>query len=396
MLLYLSYRYDFCHSKYYRISWYYTLLVIFILVAGLRYRLGVDSIRYESGFQEMPTLTELLRFDFSSSRYAPGYIAFSAIARSISSEFVIMQLLHATFVNCVIFWFIKKYTSRIFFAVGLYFVMLYSNFMCEVMRESCAVSFFLLGFPYFVKKNWIRYYIFAFLSFFFHPSAFVTFILPIFYIPVIRSFFKIDKRTILVLAGVYVFGVIVSFALFDYIKLINIASVQESASLYKDNSLSGQILNLNGIISTAILYLIYPILAVICNRKRLNYYHVKDSSFFAIELMVSLCMIVAILAIPIALFYRYNNYFYPFAIIAISNFVFNPIILPHHKKLRFKYSYWILIFLPLIFFKFYGLYRPVPDTQNLRDGMRYYPYSSIFTKDKNSDRESLYYFYHAF
>jgi len=395
LLLFLIYKYDYCQEKKDRLLWYYIVLVIFIFVAGLRYRLGVDSIRYESNYPSLPSLSELANYDFSSSRFAPGYIVFAAIARSFSSEFVALQLIHAIFVNCVIFWFIKKYTSRIFFAVALYFVMLYINFMCEVMREACAVSAFLLGFPYFVKKKWVKYYIFAFFSFSFHPSAFVTFALPLLTLPGIRSFFTIGKRTIFILIGAYIVGVIINVAFFDYINLIEIASVQESAAMYANDSLAGQVLNINGIISTAILYLIYPILAVMFIRRRKNYEYADTPTFRAIELMVSICLIAAVFSIPIALFYRYNNYFYPFAIIAMSNFVFQPIII-NRRRIRIRYVAWLLIFFPLFLFKFYGFYRPIPGSSNLRDGMRYYPYSSVINKDKDGDREKVYIFYHAY
>lgn len=395
LLLFLTYKYDYRQAKKNRLFWYYIVLVIFILTAGLRYRLGVDSVRYESGYPYLPTLSELSGYDFSSSRFAPGYIIFASIARSISSEFVALQLLHAIFVNCVIFWFIKKYSSKIFLAVTLYFIMLYINFMCEIMRESCAVSAFLLGFPSFVKKKWIKYYFFAFLSFYFHPSAFVAFALPILYLPSIRSFFTIGKRTIFILIGFYVLGITVSIAFFDYIKLIEITSVQESAAMYEDSLLTGQVLNIKGITSTAIQYLIYPILAVVYYRRRMKYEQIDDRAFAATEFMVSLCMIAAVLAIPIALFYRYNNYFHPFAIIAISNFVFQPIITPRHR-IRIGYGTWLLILLPLFLFKFYGMYDLIPNTTNLREGMRYYPYSSVITKEKDDNREMLFLYHHAY
>lgn len=64
-----------------------------------------------------------------------------------------MQICQAILVNIILFWFIKRNTKNIFFAVLIYYVFLYTNFMCEVMREACAVSMFLLSWEYFKRIN---------------------------------------------------------------------------------------------------------------------------------------------------------------------------------------------------------------------------------------------------
>lgn len=52
-------------------GWYYFNLVVLILFAGLRYRVGSDTLMYMSMFYEWPKLDELKYFDFTTATYNP-------------------------------------------------------------------------------------------------------------------------------------------------------------------------------------------------------------------------------------------------------------------------------------------------------------------------------------
>ena len=56
LLLYLSYRYDYRKNIAYFDASYYLILILFILLAGFRFRIGVDTIRYESYAEYIPSL----------------------------------------------------------------------------------------------------------------------------------------------------------------------------------------------------------------------------------------------------------------------------------------------------------------------------------------------------
>lgn len=394
VLLWLTYKYDFGHHTRGRKEWYVVMLIVLILVAGLRYRLGVDSIRYESHFTDWPNVIDLLsgKFDTSTTRIGIGYIFLTSIARTISDDFMVMQFIQAIYVNCLVFWFFKNNTQNIFFAVLIYFTFLYLNFMCEVMREACAAATLLWAWKYFVNQKWIKYYVLALVCILFHPSGFISFALPILYLPAIRPFFVIGKRTIYILLGFFIAGTIISVSLIDYIAALTfIDSVQESAQLYVNSKLSGNILNLNGMIGTLLRYVIYPLTAVMILRRRKQR---NDNYATALELMVSMCLIVAVLSLPIALFYRYNNYFFPFAIIAICDCAFKPIPIKGILT-KLKFSMWLIVFIPFFFIQIYGLFSTVPQS-NLREYMRYYPYSSRIDMQKDVNREAIFYHYRAF
>ncbi len=397
LFIFLSYYYDYRGKTKNKQLWYILSLLLLILLAGLRYRLGVDSIRYESSFASTPDLFDLTLSYIKNSRFAVGYILLTSLCRTISSDFIVMQLFHAVIVNSLIFNFFKHNTRNVFFAITVYFVFLYLNFMCEVMRESLAVAVFLVSWKYFVRKSWIRYYICCLISFSFHVSAIITFILPILYLPTIRNLFVIRKRTIFVLCAIFIIVSAIQMTFFNIMQgLITIDSVTERMETYSNTDLSSNRLNINGIISVVIRFIIYPILLKHYTRKGRP--AVGNDSEKMVEFMVSICMIMAVLCIPIAIFYRYNNYFFPFEIIFVSSCAFKsikPKLTIHRAYKKLSFSIWLLFFLPWFGLQIYDLNARVGKS-NLREWMRYIPYSTKIVPQKDNNREAVYRYYHAY
>lgn len=393
LLLILSYFYDYLGCQRGRVQWYSIVLLLFILVAGLRYQLGIDSIRYERIFASMPELSELSSYDFSQSRFGIGYIVFNAIARSVSDDFVAMQFLQAIYVNCVIFWFFFRYSKKIFFCIILYALGLYFNFMCEVMREACAVATLLLAWPYFESKKWIKYYILAIICVLFHTSGFVALILPVLYLPKIRNLFIVRKKTIFILFGVFICASVIGYSFVDYLKIFYfISGFEDNVNNYADKDLSGQLLNIKGVISSITTICLYPYLAIMyINRQRMS--NKQQETTKPISFMVGICLIMAVVSIPIAIFYRYNNYFFPFAIAAIGNWVY--VKRPFFRlNLKFSFSIWMLLFVPYFFFTTFGYFR-IRNDGNIYEEARYYPYSSIVEKSTDSARTRVQKYHHA-
>ena len=392
-LIIFSYRYDFRNQKKGKREAYFFCLLIFILIAGLRYRLGVDSIRYESQYSDMPTFSELFSFDFSSVRADPGYVILNSIARSFSDSFVTMQIFHAAFVNTAVFAFFKENTTKIFTAVFLYFVFpfMYIYFMCEVMRESCAVACFLMGWKHFKKKLWLKYYFWTIAAVLCHASAIVTLFLPLLYLPGLRALFVLDKRILLILIITFFIGEGINVWLFDYIQTLSLLdSLQSKAAYYAGTAYADSTnINIKGLISF-IIRILYPwsAFSLLCKNDKRIYNNNHE-----LEFILSICFIFTIMSIPIMLLYRYTNYFYPFAIIAISNGLFQPIFL-RHKKVRLSFITRFLILFPLIGLSFLPLFKTIPGTK-LSDSMRYYPYSSCIFPQKDQNREKVFSYYNA-
>ena len=264
--------------------------------------------------------------------------------------------------------------------------------MCEVMREACAVSMFLLSWKYLVERKWVKYYLLCTAAFLFHSSAVLLFFLPLLKLLKLERFVSLNRWTFVFLILILLLGFFIQQYFFDSLTLIAFTSrIENKIVAYSNSSLSGSIFNIKGILSTAIMYVFYPLMSLYFLKKK---YSLSNISY---EPMVLLCCIFALLMIPIALLYRYNNYFMLFAIIAISDWAYSDRIhLPKRICLRnLGFAFWILLFLPLFFLKIYAYFPTVGNTQ-YQEYMRYYPYSSIFSRSINSDREKLFIYYHAY
>ena len=120
-------------------GWYYFNLVVLILFAGLRYRVGSDTLMYMSMFYEWPKLDELKYFDFTTATYNPLWYIFAAIARSIYDDFITLQIMHAIIVNWTFFWFFRKYCQKYYFSA----ILLSSSSAISLTGASTTISAFI-------------------------------------------------------------------------------------------------------------------------------------------------------------------------------------------------------------------------------------------------------------
>ena len=85
--------------------WYYLNLIVLILLVGLRYRVGGDTLVYMSMYNEWPAMDELKYFDFEEAIYNPLWYIYTSVAKSISDEFWVLQIIQAVIVNSIFFHF---------------------------------------------------------------------------------------------------------------------------------------------------------------------------------------------------------------------------------------------------------------------------------------------------
>lgn len=188
-ILALVYHYDYHGHKRNRTHAFYSVMILFILLSGLRYHIGVDTFEYRGTWLWYPDFWDFHWIqnisDFTKretvSRYRPGWIIYVMTLQTLSKDFVILQISNALLINIAIFRLIKKYTPYIFTTILIYYgTFTFVEFEFEYMREIVAVSVFLFwGFDAFVKKEWIKYYITVSIAFFIHPSSMMMFVLPL-------------------------------------------------------------------------------------------------------------------------------------------------------------------------------------------------------------------------
>lgn len=394
MFIVLAYYYDYKKFTSLRSFWLVVMWITAVCIAAFRYRMGVDSVMYEYEYPEMPTLSQLWNYKFSDSRYQPLYIIFTAIPRTFSKDFFGFQLFHAIVVNGVLFWFFNKYTRHVFTALSLYFLTLYFLLNMEVLRESLAVSVFLLAWPFFERKKWILYYIVCTIAVGFHISAILMYLLPVFWLPGLRQLFVFGKRTLIIIALLFGIGFFIQKYFFDFLTVLNLTdNIQERVDAYKDNDLGGSAMSIAGSVAYLVKFAIYPLMALyfISHKKRLRRrFGDNKVDIDPKEYMTMWNVYIACLTLFITIFHRYINYFSPFGILVISDWAFSSVAMG--KRIwRYKYYFWVIVFVPLFSLHIYtSFYGSLNKSGTLKRGMIFAPYKSRINPEEDPNREKAY------
>ena len=388
LILFGIYWYDYRNEKLGRLFYWVIICLFLICIGGLRYRLGQDTITYIGDYNSLHPLSQLRADDFERTRFAPGFVILSSIFKQFTPEFTWFQFFQSAVVNSVLFYFFYKHSRHIFFCALVYFFYLYFLFTFQVMRESLAVCIFLLSWRFFREGKWLLWYLCSIVAFFFHMSALVMFFLPLICLPGIRQFFIFGKRTWFVGIGVFIFGIVVQAILFKYLELIAFsASMLERIKNYEHNYLGGSILNLGGMVGILFQYICYPLLALYFLQKRKLLSGRNIYRFDKFNALVLMSVFVAIFSISVTIFGRFNNYFFPFAILALGDWIFGYLKI-NRKSVRLRLIYWIIIFLPMFCFHISGTYfTDMNRSGTLKAYMVYYPYTSVLDRDLDPKTE---------
>ena len=383
--------------------------ILLIIIAGLRYRIGTDSIVYESYYETVPRLWEFGNYKFQATRFEPGFIVAQSITRSISDDFTLFQFFEAIVVNVVVFWFILKNTTHRFLCVAFYFIFLYLNLCTQVLREAFAVSIFLLSWPFFRDGKWLQYYILAILATFFHTSAFFLLFVPVFCLPGIREIFKIGKRTIIICIGLLAIGLYIQAQFSNLFSLMAFTErMVDRVNTYKDNDFSGGKLNVAGIVFQFLQYCLYPLIAVYFLNKTKVGFKIKgklfkrnkqrkikaekqkvERQFDRFEMMVLLGVYSMMLSMTVFILGRYFNYFGLFCLACVSTWAFTRLKIGK-KQYRLHVATWALILLPYFGFTLYSYANTENRAGTLRQYMLFYPYYTRLDPQVDQEREHLY------
>lgn len=392
-IIILSYRYDYCKKETGKKVWIFALFIILICVSGLRYRLGTDSVRYETYYKTIPFLWELNDSYFLKMRFEPGFVLLMSFCRGITSDFTLFQFIHAIILNSAVFTFFYKNTRHCFLGILFYCIILYIPLNFEVLRESLAIACFLFAWPYFKNNNLLGYYLLILLAISFHVGATICLFCPLFLLPGFNYVFSFGKRTFFVCIIVLAAGFIINLLFFDMVKMLTFsATLADRATAYSKNELGGMTFNLAGALGVSIRWVVYPALALflITHLKT----QMNRSDLKHLEVMVLMSIYIGLATIPISIWYRFNNYFYFFTILAISLASFERYNL-NNKIYKFSFFYWCLFLFPLIALQIKGQMAPVNFSGSLKAYMTYYPYASRLNPVEDRNREAVFRYYHS-
>lgn len=334
--------------------------LIMVAVIALRYRVGGDTINYILNFEYFtPRLEDLNLFTVTKRQPIPAFL-FSFV-KTYLHDFVYIQAIFAIFVNTVIFWFFRTHTKYIFTALLLYAICFYMRLNCEIMRESLAIAFFLLGYDYLVKKRYLKYYIFAFLGFMCHASAVFLFLLPFMYSSVSWLWKFVAGVTVAGIAG-----------LVASTYLGNLLQIYVEAYSSYDSTFFGKLsISLFQICIPTILYL-----------------WAKPCTSLGIRKGVLAYAICGVGSLFFYILYRFNNYFMILYIVMVADLInYYYRIYRGSAQSLVKNCVVLTLFLTGFIMPYFSNISTGTDV-SAKWYVRWYPYSSIFNPEKNQVREA--------
>lgn len=326
-----------------------------VLLMGLRYRVGIDTLNYMSSYGMTPDLKDILYTDWSTARFEPGYLLLCSICRHISPEFWVLQLVHSLILNTCIFLFIYKNSANPFTGIAIYFVICWLYFNTEIIRESLAIAIFLLNYNNLKENKWIKYTLISLIAASFHYSALITLLFPI------AKHLKVNL--------LYICACVLILGITPYLENINqLIAIASLSDRIGEHIGSANELNMNWRIANMIRYTIIPVCTLLLYRR------VNVKSEFLPYILLSILFGIGAFAVPI-IFSRLANYTLPFVIVYASNAI-------DMLSRRFKLKCALIIIIissQLIYYNemFYA----------------WYPYESIFTQRLVENRELLWYKY---
>lgn len=373
------FHYDFHGKTLHKKLLYNTILIMLILIAGLRYRLGIDTQSYMRFFDlSAHGLGSISNIDFSTGNYDPCFVIFCSIVKTFFNAFWVVQLIQATILNTLIFKYIIRHTQYIFTAVLFYFILFYLQYNMEIMRAAWAIIICLYAFDYARNKKWLKCYALIIIASLFHFSAIIMLFIPLF------LKIKFNKTTMTVLIFLAVFGIVFQQYFYNIGALLTYSNrLSSKFDSYSDSIYFTQMFNINGVILLLIQYVIVPFISI----NYLKSIHSKVAD--RLESMVFFCSFFSVLSIPIAITYRYAEFFY-FPTYIVMAEALNCYIQRNTMQVAINRIFlFLFVTTYLVFPVFSSFHRKDIDGQH-SPMSRYYPYSSVIEKSINEDRESIY------
>lgn len=373
LLLILTIRYDINGKTAYRDQWYNAVLVILILIAGLRFRLGEDTINYIYMFYyDFPDLYYLDLDTLRSSDQPPLWILLNSIVKTLGGRFFVVQLIHASILNILMLTYFKKHSLYPFACVTLYFLWRYQVYNMVVMKAALALSIILYANDFFLEKKYIKGFLLVLIATGFHQASLILVIIPF------LTFLRFNIIGIAFLVGAFFVGAFIQRMLGDMFMLFEAAEgMYDKLDNYAGNDkYMGQIYNYNYYLVYFFPLIIYPILSILYLKR-----NCRDSQILKFEPFIMIGLVFQMMQFNIDLMYRYVYVFTPYYIIYIIHCFmdFSKKSLLLTKSLAYVRTFVIII--PLLVSS--AMKWPLTHVS-------FFPYSSVVERNTDENREKYY------
>lgn len=350
--------------------YYMFICISMILVFGLRYRVGGDTFNYMLRYSAIPSIDKIKYDDLWIYQIEPGFFLLNSFSKYFTDTFYLVQIIQSAFVNIVIFYYIKIKTRKKFLAVLFYFLFASFYFNTEIMRESIAVCFFLLGTLQLEKGKRGLYYLFWLCAFCFHYSSVFLLLFPLLQKVMSKNFIWLLTGTLIVCLAL------------NFIDLDSLSFLNGYMRAKIENNM-GYSFTIWGKISALLKFVVLPYYIYYLYTK---YYKTSDTNVYYLKAMILYgCLTLSQFSIMM----RVMNYFTIILILIFVNIY--PLFKAHHSRVLTLKSLNRPILLFLLFFFYMLPY--LRSTSNLVSGTYYYtlwyPYFSIFDEQEYPPREAL-------
>ncbi len=373
-LIILAIRYDIQGKTKYREEWYFVLLVVFVLIAGLRWRFAADTVRYMHDFyHNTPEIWNLTFDTFLSSGSPPLWILLNSIVKSIGGKFFLIQLIQATIVDTLFFKYFKKHSSYPFACLVLFFFWRYQYFNMMIMKAAVALSIIMFANDYLLQKKYLKWFFLILIATGFHQSSILLLVTP--FVLLLRF----NMFGVMVLVGTYFVGMILQNMLGDIFEMLEfVEGISNKLNSYMEGGdFMTQTRNINYFILAVFPVTIYPILSLLYVRRKC-----KNSPILKLEPFVMLGLVFQVMQFNIHIFYRYTYICYVYYMIFIVHFFMDISQRPSKLKLSLSYIRAFVVVFPFIA-SLYIRYRPFTTVD-------YNPYSSVIERSTDKEREKYY------
>lgn len=370
LLLFLSYYYDFQGHKNGKKGWYYSILVFFILLAGLRWRLGLDTTNYIYHFyHDIPTFGNLTKDDLNLGA-KPLWIIINSAVKTLNGRFFIVQLIESAFVNILILKYFKRHSRYVFTCIFFYYVFLYFGLSFTVMKAAMSIVVCLYANDLILQKKWVKGYTLYLISVLFHPQAILIMLTPFF------LFLKLNKKSVLLFGLLFVLGYSVQSLLGDNLFLFDFDEdiYDKAEQMAMSDRYSSRTTNLNYAIVNILPYYFYALLSLYTiKRFKPNNKLLKFESY----IMIYLCFIV--LEMNVYISHRFASYYSVYFILLLTESFVE--FASFGQKSNYKTKNILkslLIVLPLLLLLGYRSYK---------NSWIFNPYSSVIERNVDRTRE---------
>lgn len=368
-------KYDFSISKdeNNRYKSFYFLCVILSLVAGLRYHIGSDTANYIADFDEIPTLGNILvGLDFKDLSQPLWYL-FNAFCKTITDDFILVQLLHSFIVNICIGRFIYKLCKKPFLGLLAYVCCCWWNFNFEILRESMCIAIYLnLIYNYIKHNNIFKFLLYSIPLIFIHHFAFIPIALTvIIYFLNYKPFLYLGCVATIILYFILSEGMLLQYML-TIESVMGGDSVERAIEYIQSDQYGFMTSSIIGILFVIITKVAYAF--VVAGSKKINPLIAKLLLLYGFTLILRLKIMILV---------RFINYWQIILIVYAINYI-----IENRKQVLSLYVKFIFV---------YNIYSGVDsfltplDSDTSKYDCRYIPYSSYISKKVHPARESLFY-----